>query len=463
MPHNAIHAQPPLEFVPPNLRMGVVRTAGRLLPLALKLRTSIVKVEATHPERLAELYREFEDGKARFLIAFRHPTINDPLSIGYLLSRIVPQSARDQGIPLSKVTHTYFLYDRGVPLAAGPAVGWLLPRVGGISVQRGKLDRMGLKTARDKFANGDQPMAVAPEGATNGLSEVVSPLEPGVAQLAFWCLDDLRAKNRPEKVYIVPLGIKYPYVGEPWQAIDGVLAGLEVECGLAADAKLDRYGRLTRIGEHLLTVLEDYYHRFYQQELPVTACDLGTRLHNLLEAALRTSEQVFAIQAKGSITDRCRRIEQAGWDRIYREDLKGQVLSAVQRGLADRVAEEADRRMWHMRIVEGFVAVSGSYVRENPTADRFAETTNLLYKTVQRLKGAPTFDPPPLGSQIAHLDVGEPVLVDDRYADYSANRHGARQAVADLTQSLQQTLEAMAMPSSRSAPLKPLNASVAEG
>jgi len=38
---------------------------------------------------------------------------------------------------------------------------------------------------RDLFANGKLPMTVAPEGATNGHSEIVSPLERGVAQLGF--------------------------------------------------------------------------------------------------------------------------------------------------------------------------------------------------------------------------------------------------------------------------------------
>ena len=74
MPHHEVHAQPPLEFVPPNLNMGVVRTVGRLIPLALKLGTSIVEVEASHPERLASLYQDFENRTARFLIAFRHPS-----------------------------------------------------------------------------------------------------------------------------------------------------------------------------------------------------------------------------------------------------------------------------------------------------------------------------------------------------------------------------------------------------
>ena len=101
------------------------------------------------------------------------------------------------------------------------------------SLQRGKLDRMGLRTAREKFANGDQPMIVAPEGATNYLNEIVSPLEPGTAQMAFWCLEDLRAKGRTEQVYIVPLGIRYRYLTPPWEGVDRVLAGLESDCGLS--------------------------------------------------------------------------------------------------------------------------------------------------------------------------------------------------------------------------------------
>src|SRR6478672_572881 len=142
--------------------MGVVRAVGALIPTALKLSTSIVEVTADHAERLAELYRDFEERKVRFLIAFRHPSTQDPLSIWYFISRIVPQAAREKGITLKNTPHTYFLYDRGVPIWAGPAVAWLLPRAGGISVQRGKLDRASLKATRDKYANGEQPMAVAP-------------------------------------------------------------------------------------------------------------------------------------------------------------------------------------------------------------------------------------------------------------------------------------------------------------
>jgi len=56
-------------------------------------------------------------------------------------------------------------------------LGWLLSRFGD-SIHRGKHLTDGLRTARDLFANGKLPMTVAPEGGTNGHSEIVSPLEP---------------------------------------------------------------------------------------------------------------------------------------------------------------------------------------------------------------------------------------------------------------------------------------------
>ncbi len=441
MPDSVIRAQPPLEFIPPNLQPGLVKSFGKAIPWVAEHRNGIVGVETLHIETLVELYRQFQAKETRFIIAFRHPSTVDPLSLFYLLAQSLPKAAAKTGIALELPCHAYFLYDRGVPLWAGSLVGWLLPRAGGISIQRGRLDRQSLKTARDKFANGEQPMMVAPEGATNGLSELVSPLEPGVAQMAFWCLDDLRAAGRDEKVVVLPLGLKYEYLTPPWEGVDRLLTDMEADCGLPV-LQGERYERLLRIGNYLLEVLESYYERFYRHET-TQAGDISERLRNLLESGLKTSEEYFGIQAKGSLTDRCRRIEGAGWDRIYREDLKDKSLTPLQRGLADRAAEEADRRMWHMRIVENFVAVTGKYVQENPTPDRFAETISLLSKTVSRLKGIDVISPPSLGKRRAKITIGIPILVNDLYPAYLENKQGARKSVSELTQRLQHDLEAM--------------------
>lgn len=284
-------------------------------------------------------------------------------------------------------------------------------------------------------------MMVAPEGGTNGLNEIISPLEPGIAQMGFWCMEDLRSAGRTEQVYVLPLGIQYFFISPPWGGVDVALAQLETSCGLMVDPSIDRYARVTRIAKSLLGTLEQYYVRYYHQTIDSSVKDIADRLRNLMEVALRTAEQYFSISPNGSVVDRCRQIEAAGWDRIFREDLRDQVLSPVQRGLADRVAEEADRRMWHMRLVEGFVAVSGSYIYEKPTADRFAETLLLLHSTINRLQGGdmPAF--PTLGKQRVRLSVGEPILLDEMWDTYKSGRQGARQSVTDLTKTLQQRLE----------------------
>ena len=460
MPHPIIHVQPPLKFIPPALNPLVLRVSQLILPAWLRWRTDITRIEAENVEALVDLYQQFQDGKIRFLMAFRHPSADDPLCMGYLLSKLVPQVARQQKISLQQPIHAHFIYDRGIPLWAGAWVGWLYSQVGGTPIHRGKLDRTGLRSVRNLFANASLPMAAAPEGATNGHNEIVSPLEPGIAQMGFWCVEDLLKAGRSEQVFIVPIGIQYRYVEPPWRSLDRLLSELEVASGLPVDDGSDsadhRYQRLYRLGEHLLSLLEDFYTRFYHKippasnqtetlpaSLPDSHAQFTARLQALLDIALRVAEWDFNLQSKGSLIDRCRRLEQAGWDWIYREDIKNTEASPLERGLADRIAEEASLKMWHMRLVESFVAVTGRYVLEKPTVERFADTSLLIWDTITRIEGGNPFHRPQLGKQWAQMTVGQPISVSDRWNNYQASRRNAKQAVVELTQDLQTALEGM--------------------
>ncbi len=471
MPSLIVQAQPPLEFIPPAFNPLVLRVIQLLLPGWMRSRTGISHIQADNVEVLVDLYRQFQAGKIRFLMAFRHPSTDDPLCMAYLVHHLVPQIARQQQISLQSPIHAHFLYDRGIPLWAGSSVAWLYSRLGGIPIHRGKVDRIGLRSARDLFVNGSLPMAAAPEGATNGHNEIVSPLEPGIAQLGFWCVEDLLKAGRAEQVLIVPIGIQYHYVQPPWKALEKLLNKLEVDSGLQEQGRKEEslpseaslYQRLYRLGEHLLSLMEEFYTRFYRQTLPTASTiateesdfpsgskqpssnkDFATRLQALLDAALKVAEQYFNLQPKGSLIDRCRRLEQAGWDYIYREDIKNpEALSPLERGLADRIAEEANLRMWHMRLVESFVAVTGAYVQEKPTVERFAETTLLMWDAIARIKGGNPFRRPRLGKQSVQMTVGEPISVSERWEAYQASRRSAKQSVAELTHDLQTALEGM--------------------
>ncbi|MEL6136835.1 MAG: 1-acyl-sn-glycerol-3-phosphate acyltransferase [Cyanobacteria bacterium J06628_6] len=460
-------AQPSLEFIPPNFNPLVRQGVALLIPGWIRWRTALRDIRVENAETLAQLYNEFYQDKTRFLVAFRHPSPDDPYCLAQLFWRAIPQAARQQQIELRRSIHAHFIYDRGIPLWTGRWLGWLYSRLGGISIQRGKLDLEALRVARSQFADGQFPMVAAPEGGNNGHSEIVSPLEPGVAQLGFWCANDLKKANRSASVVIVPVGIQYQYLDPPWTAVEQLLTQLERSCGLAMTKDSSRYERLYRLSEHLLTLMEDYYQRFYHVSLADPAStepensletpnakgsqakdpntQLTRRLNVLLNSALTIAETYFGLTAKGSVIDRCRRLEQAGWDRIFREDIEDRAaLSVVERSLADRIAAETDLRLWHMRLVESFVAVTGRYVIEKPTVERFAETLLLLRDMVIRIQDKNPFPRPQLGPQQAIVTVGQPLSVSDRYADYKKSR---RRAVDGLTQDLRAEFERLVIQS----------------
>jgi 1-acyl-sn-glycerol-3-phosphate acyltransferase len=450
-----IQAQPALKFLPPTFNPIAFKLVRFLLPFWTKFQLKIKRIDTINIDQLVQLYDKFQHKQIRLMLAFRHPSPDDGFAMLHLLSQALPPAAKKQHIKLSIAPHAHFIYDRGVPIWAGKLVSWLLPNMGATPIHRGKLDRVGLKSIRNLLWQGELPLAIAPEGGTNGHNEIISPLEPGAIQMGFWCIEDLKAAGQEQDVWILPIGIQYHYQNPPWAAIDRLLQELEIDCGLTAlpgDMSAVRYQRLYRLGEYVLNLMEDFYQRCYRQSFPervaseqsMNATEFTTRLQNLLDVALQVAEQHFGIKPKGTVIDRCRRLEQAGWDCIYRADISnpGQ-LSPLERGLADRVAAEASSRMWHMRLVEGFVAVTGSYVSTVPSPERFAETSLILWDVIHKIKGDhANHHRPDLGDRRATMTIGEPISISAQWPAYSSSRAGAKQTLVQLTEQLQDALQA---------------------
>ena len=442
-----------LEFIPPDFQPWVVESIHRLLPFFLRFRTvpwlmgSITDLETTNVEALVKLYEQFQGGKVRFLMAFRHGEVEDPLCLLHLLSKDVPRQAQKMGIQLQTPIHTHFIYDRGITIWGGDLVGWLLSKSGGVPIHRGKqLDRLALKTARELLLNGKLPLTIAPEGATNGHGEIISPLELGAAQLSCWCAEDLKKGDRPEDMVIVPIGIRYFFPNPPWSGISQLLSQLEADSGVEVDPTADLYDRLLGLGEHLLSAIEQFYQRFYHCPIvPPPEGDrhgvLKVRLENFLNTALGVAEVGFGLEKQGTIVDRCRRLEEVSWHAIYREDITDvNELPPMQRGLANWTAEEAALKVRHMRLVESLVAVTGSYVNEKPTAERFAETLWILYDVMAKIKQVETPRRPFLGERKVKMVIGEPIPVRQRWEAAQGNRQAVKQLVVDLTEELEQNL-----------------------
>ncbi|MGG6293899.1 lysophospholipid acyltransferase family protein [Leptolyngbya sp. AN02str] len=471
MPRSTHYAYSGLLFIPQRFNRLILMAMQLALPVLLRIRlrrwlpTGIARVEVVNAEGLAKLYSQFQSGQCRFILAFRHPEVDDPLSMLYLLSRAVPQAARQHHIPLRSPIHSHFVYDRGMTIWAGKWLGWLFSRLGGIPIHRGKrIDRAGIRAVRALLLHGQFPLAIAPEGATNGHSEVVSPLEPGVAQLSFWCAEDLKKAGRTEQVYIIPIGVQYHYIHPIWPQIDRLLSRMEQDVGLSAlatppHAVEGRYQRVLRLANSLLSEMEAFYQRFYPQHVtvvpPLEDASVGAahldnrpviqRLYALRDTALKVAEAYFGLNGQGTIIDRCRRLEEAGWHAIYREDLPAPLkrLPPFRRGLADWGAEEATIRLRHMRLVESFVAVTADYLEEKPTAERFAETVLLMFDVVARIRGDRIPARPRLGWRQSRVTVGDPICVSDRQPLYERDHASAKQAVTALTQDLQTALEHM--------------------
>lgn len=458
--------KPRLNFIPPRYNPWVMRFGYMTLPLLLKVRlrrwlpANIWPVTCENPEKLVDCFRQFQAGKIRLMLAFRHSQVDDPLCLSYLFSRILPRVARSQGAPLQRPVHSYFMYDRGMPLWAGSWLGWFFARMGGIPVHRGRrLDLAALKAVRERLLNGQFPVTIAPEGATNGHGEVVSPLEPGAAQLAFWAVEDLKKAGRSEQMWLLPIGLRYVYPNPNWAALNRLLTQLEADVGLSTQS-FDSptttppeayYPRLLKLGQQLLTRMGQFYQRFYQGQFSVEpgsadepSQDIAQRLPRVLEEALEVGEHFFNLPSTGGIITRCRRLEEAGWSYIYREDIASlRQLPPLEQGLANWVAEEASLHMRHMRLVESFVAVSGYYVRKKPSFERFAETTLILFDLVERIKGTRVPRRPNLGRRHAVITIGDPIDVTQRWPDYAPSRRAAKVAVEALTADLQAAMESL--------------------
>ena len=270
MPRASIQsARPALRRLPTRASRSVQAVLRRLLPLVFVSQ----RLQLDHGKADEGLALEFaaqQQGERTLLLAFRHPSPRDPLVLADLFWTQVPNAARRLGLALPRPIELRFLYDRGIPLWAGPLIGWLLQRCGGIAIHRGRLDRPALKQARDALAQGRHALVVAPEGATNNLSGEMAPLEPGVAQLAFWAAEELDAADDPRPLHVIPVGIRYRWRKPDWMALEARLTALEQHLGVSPEDQGGHRERLLRIGTELIDALEQLERLRPEPDQPLT-------------------------------------------------------------------------------------------------------------------------------------------------------------------------------------------------
>ncbi len=380
----------------------------------LKLAEGISEVSVQGGSTLVEEYRRFGEGESRLIVTFRHPSASDAPLVGYLFGRKIQQMAEADGIRLPRRTLVHFLYGRGVPLWSGPGTGWLLPRIGAIPVYHRRVDSRGMAAVRAAAVDGRFPIALAPEGQVTYHNKSFGALEGGTGRLALWAKSDLEKRGESLPVRILPLSIEYRFGNRAGTTFDQILSWIEAKSGIASTIDHRAPGpelheALISLTDRLIGRLETLYAPFFKRS--ATPPELPDRIERVCNTALRVGERSHGILGIGTLLDRVFRLRDAGWKRMFRDDLEG--LSEIERSFADAFAEQAKLTTRHMELVDALEYLDPSYISPESDFDRFVEYALVLQDVVNRLLGGTIAGRMKVRGRRAIVTVGRPKSVDE--------------------------------------------------
>jgi 1-acyl-sn-glycerol-3-phosphate acyltransferase len=201
-----------------------ITVADLLLPVLLPLCERVRRVSVRHEEwRWIEELRDH-----RALLLPNHPSETDPILMAWLARRL--------GQPFDCVaTHELF---RGLR-------GWVVRRTNAFSVLFSRPDLPWLRTPEQLLAILDCKVVLFPEGETHLRNDLIGPLDDKAMKIGFMALERLEERGRSIKLPVVPVVMKYHYLGHPLPALTRGLRRLEKHLGLASgdNALCDRLWR----------------------------------------------------------------------------------------------------------------------------------------------------------------------------------------------------------------------------
>jgi hypothetical protein len=353
-------------------------------------------VEIREAGRLVEAFVAHFSGRARSILAFRHPYGDEAQLMGWVFLRGVAREARKLGTRLPYPPHALFVHGYEVPRWGGALLRWLLPRVGAMPVHHAKMDSAGMARIRDAIVTGPYPLALAPEGQVSYASEWLPRLEQGTVRLGMAAADELDRGGRPEPVQVIPISIHHRYGPEAIPSLERLVARILAFTGLESRPGSSIRERLESGVERILALAEDHYglgggqspdsrtergrkpergqSSEYGGQSPDSRTERGRkpewgqsseyeergqslsrdeRLAQVISRALDAGERILGLNpGTGDPIERVYRIRQAGWDRVFLEGTEPRNLPALERALADRRAGEAWYAMRHMELVD---------------------------------------------------------------------------------------------------------------
>ncbi len=476
MQHPISRARERSRLAPSKVSPGLLAFIRAIGPLYASAALKLEGIELRHGERLVEAWRDFQEGRIRLILAFRHPYGDEPQLFSSLFDLVLPREARKLGRPLNAPAHARFVHGYEVPLWSGALVRWLLPRIGAVPVYHVRFDAESVAALRKILLEDPYPLALAPEGQVSYRSETLPRIESGSARLAFWCAEDLEKAGKTIPVLVLPLSVHYRYDEAGMDKLEAYVLGLERRCGLALRPGLSPAGaearrlalkaRLQSLDLRLISLAEAYYGIPAPQAAPAQtapqAADREARLERVLEDALERGEAILGLKTPrrgGSAAaperiGRVYRIRQEGWDRIYPVGGSGRLPGGpeagggqLERELADRRAGEAWYAMRHMETVDLAHYLDAAYLEGrpgegSPSFGRLVECAYSLGDLASRLTGGDFSDRPNFLAKRATIIAAEPIDLGARYQDYRRDRKAAVEAAtASLAKAFRDCIE----------------------
>ncbi len=435
---------------------------GRMFShLYLRLKLKCTSLRILNPVKLLDAWRDFQEGRTRLILAFRHPYSDEPQIFFHAFNVILAREARLAGKALAKRPHARFIHGYEVALWGDAAIRWVMPRIGAVPIHHTKLDSGSLKTIRSILSDDELPLAIAPEGQVSYRSETVPRLEQGTLQMGFWCVQDLEKAGRSEKVVILPLSIHYEYDPRDSRKFIALLGELERRCGVdpAKAEGLNPRQRLVAIEDRVFELAENYYASSGYK--PPEIADQGIpgnkrkntelRREALMNAALEAAEKTLgfkvpsgALPVRDALIGRVYKIRAECWDRIYPEEKLAEA-SPLEAALANRRAGEAWYAMRHMEFVDIAFYLDSEYLDGTdgePSFSRLAESAQNAADLMNRLAGGTIAHRSDSLRKKVTVICGTALDMSSRSGSYRENRKKAvESATADLKRSYENCIK----------------------
>lgn len=388
----------PYQFVPPRPSPVLIRVT-RWLNRALVLGGRNHRIRGLELENRDWIQPLRKDPGTRLLVVSNHSTHSDP--------QILTEVLRRCGV----LTCTMAAYD---VFCRGRIQAWAMQHCGGFSVDRDGSDRESLRTAVDVLAGGRYALTIFPEGNVYFTNDRPAPFLEGAAFIA---LKAQKALNDTAAVTVVPISIKATHLTDQRPAVRQRIETIAETLGTTVHPETDLLEEFKRVG--LMAMERNLHQRGILPEDP--SDELTDTVRRCAEQLIEDLEQKTGLSPKSNQTpvDRIRRIRGT----IH------QVRTDPERSLDHPAASAwADEAMLAMRLL-GYTM---PYLEEDPTLDRFAETTERFLEDLYAQLS------PPFADRFAYTRINQPIRLPDLLAP---GPKGSRQAVESITQAMESAVQ----------------------